>query len=499
MKKLIVSIPLIAALAYTGIASATSKKWKEYRSDHFTIYSDLSEKKAKSKVIRFEIYRKALGLFLSFDDSTTEADHDILIFKNSQDYRAIAPKGSAGVYIKNRPTPTMLMVGRHRDKEFNEAILYHEYIHHLMLTNDSRFYPHWYREGVAELLSYTQIGNDKVSLGLSSAQRMYYLREPRQLSVKDLLEPDYSLKSVSNPYWGKFYARAWLLAHYIQFGSFAGMPDRSAGLSTYLSAYQRGENQIADFEKAFGISTQQLDKELKQYLKLAELPGISFKVGEYKGKLSVKKISPPEANFLYADVAYHMGKEDLALRYFEKSDELLPKDDMLKKVNTAILLNHQDHKDSEAKKLISDILDEGFSSLDSTIQAKILHYFSDVLTQNDKLEKPDNPLLVAEIESLAEQSIQQYPLESQAYRWLDTLYRSQSNTELGFKNRLAWHKVDPQNVYNRWAIAADFYERGNAVEALQHIQYALSWLHDDNDIAKARKLETKIKEALSKN
>ena len=483
-------------LSSVGNVEALSKKWHVYQSDHFTMYSDLSEKRTKQRLKRFESYRQALGLFLEFDATSSEANHDILVFKNSNDYHAIAPKSSAGVYLRNRPTPTMLMVGRHFDKEFSEAILYHEYIHHLMLTNNKRFYPHWYREGVAELLAYTQIKGRSVSLGLSSAILMYSLRQPRQLSVRDLIEPDYSLKSRSNPYWGKFYARAWLLAHYIQFGSFADMPDRSKSLATYLKMYQSGQNTVADFEKAFQVSIKDLDKELDRYLALSSLPGITFQVEKYDGLLTKRKMTPSESSFLYADVAYYLGKEKSALLHYSRASELSPQDELKKDLHTAIALNHKKHLNREASDVIKRIEQKGYANLDVFSQAGLLHYYLDVLTDDGKKESDFDMELAAKIEFLSKQSIKQHPDDPAAYYWLDRMYKALDNSKSGFENRKAWFIVEPAHIYNRLSLAYDYADMGNYQMALEHLNYALAWLHGDDEIAEARELEKKIKEAM---
>jgi hypothetical protein len=63
----------------------------------------------------------------------------------------------------------------------------------------------------------------------------------------------------------QFYGESWLFAHYLLVGN----PKRGAGLGPFLSLLYEGQPPGESFERAFGVSMQDMQGELKSWHRLA--------------------------------------------------------------------------------------------------------------------------------------------------------------------------------------------------------------------------------------
>lgn len=248
-------------LAFSSPASAA---WNVAQSRHFVIYANESSGQLSDFANKLERFDQAARLAMRMDDPDQGKGNRLKIFVLStpQDVRSVIGDKTgwiAGAYT-GRVSGSLAYVPRSLDnpRVDPDDIFFHEYTHHLMMQALDRPYPEWYVEGFAEFLSTAKVDRDgSVEFGAPLNNRAYAILDGPQMSFEELaggITP-----RMSNDDRNGFYARSWLLAHYLQ------MSDKRKGqLNLYLQALSDGKAPLAAAQQVFG-DLKQLDKELNAY------------------------------------------------------------------------------------------------------------------------------------------------------------------------------------------------------------------------------------------
>lgn len=138
------------------------------------------------------------------------------------------------------------------------TVLFHEYAHHYVHANNRVAYPSWYHEGFAEFLSTAEFRSGGVDIGKFTMNRAYWLQQRDWMPLQMLLSSrPMELTSEQN---ALFYAQAWLLTHMLFVRR-----ERAQGFDRYVRALQQGGDPLKLVEESFGVSVEQLDRELQTY------------------------------------------------------------------------------------------------------------------------------------------------------------------------------------------------------------------------------------------
>jgi len=144
------------------------------------------------------------------------------------------------------------------DAERSLTTLLHEYAHHFSISISSSPPPLWFAEGSAEFFaSATFKSSGEVRLGEHAENRVRELRRASQITARDVLDTSGTDRSGST-YLG-FYAKSWLLYHYLVFE-----PRRQGQLAQYLAAITAGTRSLDAAQNAFG-DLDVLERELDEY------------------------------------------------------------------------------------------------------------------------------------------------------------------------------------------------------------------------------------------
>lgn len=257
--KLLLSISLAAG------PLPLSAEWLEASSKHFVVTGDVPRAEIKQfaeELARFDsAVRKATGasdievsprnrvrIFLVRGDGAVQALYGPNAGSVGGFYRASARASVAVV-------PLQVIGG---PKEFDARyVLYHEYVHHLILGTTSGIYPAWVNEGLAELFGNARVNPDGgVDLAWANnvrAREVLYTNYP----VRKLLEVSRQKPSERGVF--QLYARGWLLAHYLILGD-----KREGQFDTYMRLVNQGVPSLKAGEQAFG-DLNRLDDELDRY------------------------------------------------------------------------------------------------------------------------------------------------------------------------------------------------------------------------------------------
>ena len=260
------ALPWIA-LALAGPAGAGAETWFQVDSPHFVVLSDAGEAQARHVAQRFERFRETMRQVRQ-DRVDPGRPIVILALKDERSLRQVLtrfwrqPRGArpAGVFV--RGADKLYVVLRTNTTGANPYhVIYHEYVH---LLNDLnyRHLPLWLDEGLAELYSTTEIGDDWVAWGQLSRRQMRRLRRSYLLPIETLFSVDRA-----SPYYtdsGRaqiFYGHATALVHYLMFGA----PGPRLRVSEFLALLQDGLDQTDAARRAFG-DLGELETTLRSYL-----------------------------------------------------------------------------------------------------------------------------------------------------------------------------------------------------------------------------------------
>ena len=266
-------------------AAPNAGRWLRLESANFVMYSSASEESSREELATLEGFHALITRIMP-RKSLSPAKLPIYVTRTNPDFDLTAPYYrnsmvmgyySAGIEGTVAVSKSLRYQSRQRDMPRNvraddaRVILFHEYTHHYVLSNNRTGYPAWYIEGIAEFLSTAEFTTTGVEVGKFTQGRAYSLMRGSWLEIEKFLDrPD----QMSGEEVGAFYAQSWLATHYMMLGR----PERAKGFDRYVRLLQEGGNVLTSFEPAFGITPGQFDEELREYkrkpIEFGPIPGI---------------------------------------------------------------------------------------------------------------------------------------------------------------------------------------------------------------------------------
>lgn len=251
------------------VATATNcwaETWIRAESDHFLIFSSLSEKKTVTYVKKLEAFRTLTNMLLGASENAAKEKFKIYLLSDPDALRIVRPefsKNIRGVYFHcGEGSSAYSTALGYEDQEQNLTVLFHEYAHYVMFQHARSYYPAWFVEGFAEYLSTADPDRNQITVGEFSTMRSYALSNGGWMGFDRLLDPAFKSVGAKNDDWDveRFYAQSWLLAHYM-----LSDPARSKALYAYFAAIGGGADPIASWETITGIKIDTMRRVLIRY------------------------------------------------------------------------------------------------------------------------------------------------------------------------------------------------------------------------------------------
>ncbi len=243
---------------------AAHAEWQEARTAHFVVYSDDKPAAVSHFAERLERFDRLLRFLTSAPTTTSGPANPVTVYVVDDQSAVASLAGSAnvaGFYIP-RAGGSVAFVPRQMVQESAnaigaEAILFHEYTHHFMLSNwaDAAF-PAWFVEGFAEFFGPTRMKPDgSIEIGRPAMYRADAFADGLPVSSATLLSGNASKSGVDG-----IYAQGWLLTHMLVFDS-----SRKGQLGSYMDAINAGKPMM-EAARALG-EPRQLDRDLSAYMR----------------------------------------------------------------------------------------------------------------------------------------------------------------------------------------------------------------------------------------
>jgi tetratricopeptide (TPR) repeat protein len=206
------------------------------------------------------------------------------------------PNGSVGAFFLPSPfgvfavSPLQTGTG---GQVSGEEVLFHEYVHHILLGNLDDPMPGWMSEGMAELFMNASLESDGgMIIGLGNSDRGYSLNRMGRWDAKRLFES--GTKPPADADIDQLYAKGWLVMHYLLFSG-----KRPGEFAKFAAGMKRGLPQLQAAQEAFG-DLGKFETELEFYRRRSTLPAIHIKPEQLKvvTGMSLRKLSPAEAQIM---------------------------------------------------------------------------------------------------------------------------------------------------------------------------------------------------------
>ncbi len=295
---------LAVLLLLSSVATARAE-WLEASTDHFVIYGETSERNLRRFAEQLERFSAAVSITTGTPRTTPTRSARVTIYVTGgmESLGALytldgrPPRNVAGFYIPRIEGPVAfvpeLTPSRSRDElDFSMTVLLHEYAHHFFFANNRFAAPRWLTEGSAEFFASAGFAADgSVMLGRPANHRAAELLAGNAVTATDLLDPEHYEKrrGKRTRYDADFYARAWLLYHFLTFE-----PGRRSQLNAYITSMQAGRPSREAAEAAFGDLIA-LDKALNDYLARDDFKYLKFEPAKLPiGPVALRTLSQGE-------------------------------------------------------------------------------------------------------------------------------------------------------------------------------------------------------------
>jgi tetratricopeptide (TPR) repeat protein len=264
---------LLLAFVLLFVTSPALANWQEARTKHFIIYSQQKPDDLRAFAERLERFDAAVRAVRGMDDPplTDGSKVTIYLLPSVVHVRELAgappTSGILGFYIGRAEGSVAFLSYRERRERASitrddigippEHVFQHEYMHHLMLSDQKTPLSPWLIEGTAEFFGTADVEADGgVKIGAPPQARGWAVLENEGLSAEQLLT---SVPAKTPLERESVYGKGWLLTHLLAFDK-----ARAGQLTRYLNAMKAGSKPLEAAAAAFG-DLKQLDRDLVRY------------------------------------------------------------------------------------------------------------------------------------------------------------------------------------------------------------------------------------------
>lgn len=262
----------IAGAVAPGAWAQGTGRWLRLESPNFVAFTSIDEQKSRQEVASLEAFDAVLSKLMPRSQRSPMKLNVYIAGRTADIQDAWGPGydfdvgGFYNARVEEVRAVSLALPGAERQREMPRhgramdarTLLFHEYAHHYILSNNNVGYPAWYNEGFAEFTSTVEFNDKGANLGKAASNRAQWLVLGDWLPIEKFLRQDVRAGEEV----AQFYAQSWLAAHYL-----FEKQERAAGFEKYLAALQAGGDIIGAFQPAFGITIGDFDKELRAYRK----------------------------------------------------------------------------------------------------------------------------------------------------------------------------------------------------------------------------------------
>jgi tetratricopeptide (TPR) repeat protein len=262
-----------------------------------------------------ELFRAAAFIVTNISSTESPIPTEILAVRRSGDFKSLGiDPDFAGVFLAGLRHNMIVIRDVHGLQE--TTTIMHEYVHFMARNHGYLHYPMWFDEGFAEYLSAARIHFEKFEIGGFADSRRTSFIYLNWIPIRKILSPE-DYQGWSDRRRAMFYAEAWALVHYL-----LNRPERGDSfgkdMGRYIELVESGKGDVEAFEEAFGITANDLNKEVKGYLERGRFMSYRFDLDELLPAFEpvVTRLSREQASLALAKIALRTGELDRAEHWF---------------------------------------------------------------------------------------------------------------------------------------------------------------------------------------
>ena len=320
-----------AIVCHAAPATAAVKdEWTSVRSPNFTLVGNASEREIRKVAARLEQFRDVFTRLFPKVNFKTPVPTTVVVFKNDSSYKPYKPlyngkPANVSGYFQPGEDVNYITLTATTGADNPFRVIFHEYIH-LLLNNNLQAVPAWFNEGLAEYYSTFELSDDrKALLGRAIANHVLLLRQ-RFIPLRTLLAVDHSSELYNErEKQSIFYAESWALVHYLVLGNEG---KRASQVSQAIARINAGATSEDAFRQSFGVELDQLEKELKEYVRRNTYPAQTAisdeKIRIDEASMQSAPITEAQALAYLGDLLLHINRPDDAAARLDQALALEP-------------------------------------------------------------------------------------------------------------------------------------------------------------------------------
>jgi len=306
------------------------KSWIETRTAHFNIYSCGRPQEIYRLATQLEQFSDAYAL-LAGAQALASPPIVVLAFPDQQSMTPFLPlyhdrpASLAGFFKRGNDENLIVLALPGSESAFTgmEVIL-HEYAH-LLFRHNSKLWPLWLNEGLAEIYSTFEANGYTVRIAKPIVPYLRLLNREPMLPLSKLFavapdSPQYNERERQ----GIFYAESWLLTHFLISGGSAAYQSRFGEFTRLLRLGQLPEQA---FTNALRTSLGAVEAQLRRYLENGRFEPIQWSLSvnlSYQKAADTRVLTPVETYYRLGDELMRIGRFEEAHGYFSQALQCAP-------------------------------------------------------------------------------------------------------------------------------------------------------------------------------
>lgn len=438
---------IAVSLALGSGMAAPAPGWLLARSQHFAVYAQVNEQRAKAILAWFEQLRaffEARGGALPVGrEDKSGLPVRVIVFGSEQAYQPYRLHAPADAYYIASGAQNYIVLGAADPAKF--AIAAHEYAH-LALRASGWNLPPWLAEGLAEFFATLRIAEHSTAVGGALPGRVWTLRTRPWIPLPDLLaisEDAHQRQDRAEA--DLFYAQSWALTEMLILA-----PDYAPGFPTFVSRVSAGTPGVEALAAVYAKTPESLARDLHGWVNQAqptiELPEVRSDAPE----VNVSGVSPVAARILLAELLLASGEFDRAESQFTGILADAPDSAEVWAALGTIALAKRDY--AGARRAWKRAMDLGIADARFCYQYAVL--------------ADEAGLAPEEIRAALERAVELQPDFDDAHYHLALLEKNARHYEAALREFHAMRRVPESRAYAYWLALADtFNELGLRDEA----------------------------------
>ncbi len=313
---------VVLALGMSLPAQAAGK-WTRLQTENFLFVGDASERQIRQLAQHLEQFRDVMSRALPPAALVSSTPTIVFVFQTDKSFAPYRP------LFEGRPVDVSGYVQAEGDAnyvavnaEFGPGalkIIFHEYAH-VLIRNTAGDLPVWASEGLAGVYETFEDrnGGKSAMIGIPHAEHLLLLQNRTLLPLRELFAVDHGSPIYNEgDRRGLLYAESWALMHYLMLGNQV----RAVQLREYLLRLKDGVAHDEAFQQAFGGSPDDLERELREYIRLLSFPAMRLDFPEKVSGSGAGRGEPMDdvdVSARLADLLSRLGRLDEARAQLKK-------------------------------------------------------------------------------------------------------------------------------------------------------------------------------------